>query len=575
MTDSGSGHDSSFVVGVYKENRLEDVEVRRDGRALRILGAGGPERERATLGDGCPPGHLPVLLGSGLGHALRHLLNVFSGPVAVVDKEADILAITHLKESLALADRKRVFWVCAPTSDEALRALTLWQNENEGFPLLPLPHPFYLRLDRPFYAALREAISASARFDFWSRARAPRFVASPPRLLLITSQYFLMGEVALACQRLGIPHHLLRLPDGSLACTEFVEALLKAVLAFRPDCVLTLNHLGVDREGVLTDLLERLQLPLASWFVDNPHLILHLYHKLVSPWTTIFSWDADNIPSLKDMGFTHTFHLPLGTDVQRFRPQRTTRHTHWRAPVSFVGNSMLYKVGARLKSGKFPRSLLRTFRQVAAHFDASEERMVRTFLKNHYPELYEVYAALPDSERRLSYETALTWEATRQYRTRCVEQTLPFSPLIVGDPGWRTVFRRADPPPRLHKELNYYTELPEFYGMSDINFNCTSKQMKGAVNQRIFDVPAAGAFVLTDWREQMDALFEPQKEIIAFREPEEAPDLIRHYLAHPGERAKVAAAARRRVLAEHTWEHRLQQLLRCMRNVYGTPGARP
>ena len=122
---------------------------------------------------------------------------------------------------------------------------------------------------------------------------------------------------------------------------------------------------------------------------------------------------------------------------------------------------------------------------------------------------------------------------------------------------------------RLHEELSYYTDLPFFYQLSDINFNCTSAQMKGAVNQRIFDVPCAGAFVLTDWREQMDELFTPGKEVIFYREPGETPELIRHYLAKPNERARIAAAARARVLAEHTYVHRLQTLAARMREVYG------
>lgn len=63
-------------------------------------------------------------------------------------------------------------------------------------------------------------------------------------------------------------------------------------------------------------------------------------------------------------------------------------------------------------------------------------------------------------------------------------------------------------------------------------------QMKGAVNQRVFDVPAAGAFVLTDWREQMDELFEPGKEIVCYREPGEVPELIRWWLAHPDARRR-------------------------------------
>lgn len=550
------------------DGTVADVEVTRDGRSLRLLGEGGPAREERILEGPSLEGRLPVLLGAGLGHALRRLLATHSGPVAVVDKEADIAALTNLRAGLPPADAARVRWIDAPEAEDALRDCTEWQMEHGCLPLLPLPNPAYLRLDRAYYDTLRTRLAASARADFWGRARRARFTGAQPRLLLITSRYFLMGEIQNACERLGIPCHMLHLTDDDMLHETFVQQLLTAVVEFQPDCVLTLNHLGVDREGVLTDYLARLELPLASWFVDNPHLILHLYHNLVNPWTAIFTWDADNIATLRDMGFAHVFHLPLGTDPRRFRPGGAVNPA-WRARVSFVGNSMRHKVASRLKAGRFPAALLRPFRAIAAHFDACEERSVRDFLRAHYADVYAAYDTLPDNEARLAYETALTWEATRQYRERCVMQMLPFAPLIVGDPGWRVTFRHADPAPRLHKELSYYDELPGFYPCSDINFNCTSKQMKGAVNQRLFDVPAAGAFVLTDWREQTEELFEPGREIICYHEPEEAQELARYYLEHPTQRATIVAAARARVLAEHTWEHRLRRLLDCMRAAFG------
>ena len=147
---------------------------------------------------------------------------------------------------------------------------------------------------------------------------------------------------------------------------------------------------------------------------------------------------------------------------------------------------------------------------------------------------------------------ALTWQATRVYRNGCVRRLLPFHPLIVGDDGWKIEFRHDKLQPRYHGIINYYDELPRFYAHSAINFNCTSKQMKGAVNQRIFDGPAAGGFVLTDWRPQMEALFEPG-EMVCYRSPDEIPDLVRHYLAHPEERRRILEAGRARVLSCHSW----------------------
>jgi spore maturation protein CgeB len=99
----------------------------------------------------------------------------------------------------------------------------------------------------------------------------------PPRLLLLTSAYFLLGELAAACSRQGVPHLLLDLGAKEMDARRFVETLRETVASFRPDAVLTVNHLGVDREGVLLDLAHDMRLPLVSWFVDNPEFILPVY----------------------------------------------------------------------------------------------------------------------------------------------------------------------------------------------------------------------------------------------------------------------------------------------------------
>ena len=303
----------------------DDIEVRLGERVFHMLRPGGAERETAVvtgqmqeLQRDC----LPVLLGCGLGHALRQVLQCVDGPVAVVEKEAGLQAITGVLQSLPTNLRERITLITSPSHQDALTELTHWQMLHGGLRLLPLALPFYLRLDRDYYGSLQKDLLASARFDFWSRAAGPRFAGASPRVLLLTSKYFLMGEIEGACRKLGIEYKLVVIRDEAVARADFVQQLLEAVVAFRPDCCITLNHMGVDVEGVLMDLLARLQLPLASWFVDNPHLIIHLYSRCVSPWTTLFTWDADNIESLRTSGFGHVFYLPLGTDPDRFHPSK-------------------------------------------------------------------------------------------------------------------------------------------------------------------------------------------------------------------------------------------------------------
>ena len=557
---------------IYQGKILQDFEIEVENRGFRLMGRFADRLLQSVKSSlDANPGSLPVLLGAGTMDYLQFVMEQSSGPVAVVDKEDAMLEASGAKDVL-IRYKDRILFLNSSSVQQVLASLTAWQSENQGKPFLPLVIPSYLRLDQEYYKTLNSSLKASSSYDFWARTKYSRFKSEKPRLLLITSNYFLMGEIIEACKRQEIPHYFLSLADQEMGTDDFVRNFLQAVIEFKPDFVFTINHLGLDREGVLMDLLARMELPLASWFVDNPHLILYLYGNLNSPYCSIFTWDSDNIQSLKALGFNNVFYLPLATDSHRFSPGRSLPGFGFESrDISFVGNSMVHKVAIRLekiraRDGSGP--LVDNYRDVATAFMNSSQSQVYPVLEQEFPELRQSFESLPGIEARLDFETLITWEATRVYRRQCVEKILPFKPLIAGDDGWKQTFR-PDGSWHYHPELSYYADLPGFYPHSRINFNTTSAQMKGAVNQRVFDIPACGGFVITDYRKQIENLLEPGTEVIYYQDEVEIGQLVKHYLSNDKERKKVSTRARKRILDQHTYDHRIKELCSVMKRVYG------
>jgi len=455
--------------------------------------------------------------------------------------------------------------------------LTRWQAEQGGRPFAPLAAPAARRVDPELYGALHGMLCGAPTkrptADFWASAAYPKFRSAKPRVLFLDRPYFLNAEIKDALTELEAPWTPLAVPVQERGSAAFVEGLLRQVLDFRPDFVLTVNHFGLDSEGRLAELLERLKLPLASWFVDNPHLILSRYSGLATTGTALFTWDADNVETLRAAGYANVHSLPLATDPRRFRPGLPAGPEAWRTDVSFVGDSMASSVRRSLAACAAVPELAREYAHIAEGFGASRERDVDAYLASARPELSARLRATGDVALRLACESLVTWEATRQYRQACVSALEPFAPLIVGDEeGWRAAWKerfggagRA----RFLSRLDYYADLPRFYPMSAVSLNCTSRQMKGAVNQRVFDVPACGGFVLTDRRAQLDALFEPGREALVYDGPQEIPALVERCLGDADLRERVSRAARSRILAEHTYVHRLSRLLDIMRASFG------
>lgn len=546
---------------ITDESGLIDIRIIQDAKKKHMWGKFGPRKE-TELAQKIEKDSVPLLFGSGIGIAARLLAERKDRPLLILDCEIPILEKTELKNSLR--GLHNVIWI---TTDSPLNAarhiLELQENFKKKIQLLK--NSFYLRLS-PFYAQVEKQLidmtGKKAEFPIW-----PKFQGAQPRILLLTSQYFLMGEIVAACERQSIPHMFINMDAKEMDLEYFVARITSAINTFRPDFVLTVNHLGVDQEGFLNTLLHKFDLPLASWFVDNPMLILPLYKAQADRNTTIFTWDADRKESLKEMGFSNIFHLPLGTDQTRFLPSKGCTEKKWAKNISFVGNSMVHKTARKLESANLSGPLAQRWLEVAHKFGNKSESSVVNFLKSDFPELVPHYNELASPFRKLSFETLIIWQATLEYRLSCVEQTLSNSPLIVGDDGWKKLLP-GNSSWEYHKELSYYNDLPRFYPCSKINFNCTSQQMKGAVNQRVFDVPACNGFILTDHRYQMENLFEPGKEIAVYNSLEEIPQLIEKYIGDEQARKQIIKAARKRILAEHTYDSRIKTLVACMRQAY-------
>lgn len=536
-----------------------DIRLNVEGKTWHLWGRMGEEREIA-LAKSIPDSVLPVLIGSGLGTALR-ILTERGLPVAVVDKERPIIDLSAPLASIS--DSADILWLDESTPKAVMDKIHQWQANHDHRPLASAVMPLYLRLDRDYYGAIAQTIKTSESTNFWSQARYPKFRSVKPRVLFFDANYFLCGEIKSALERLDIEYCSIELEKTEIGNQDFIKVLLKTIITFRPDFILTVNHFGFDRQGKLAALLNDLGLPLASWFVDNPHLILHNYDHPGTENTSIFTYDAGNLDLMRSKGFENVHYLPLATDPERFKPGvMPTPPAQWQADVSFVGNSMTDPVAKNLQLAQLPQEFESQVEQIASQFGQSGLASVAAFLQHHAPDWHTLLVSLPTPERKLALESLITWEATRQYRLDCVKGILDFSPLIVGDEGWHSLLPKSG---WSHiSGLDYYDDLPRFYPSSTISFNCTSRQMIGAVNQRVFDVPACGGFVLTDHREQMEDLFDINTEVAVYHDVETIPHLVQKYLKDDHKRKKIAEAARQRILAEHTYEIRIAEMLRIM-----------
>lgn len=82
-----------------------------------------------------------------------------------------------------------------------------------------------------------------------------------------------------------------------------------------------------------------------------------------------------------------------------------------------------------------------------------------------------------------------------------------------------------------------------------------------ANNLRLYEATGVGTMLLTDNKSNLADLFTPGKEVVAYDSPDDAVEKASYYLARADQREAIAAAGQKRTLGEHTWGHRMREMV--------------
>lgn len=166
---------------------------------------------------------------------------------------------------------------------------------------------------------------------------------------------------------------------------------------------------------------------------------------------------------------------------------------------------------------------------------------------------------IPTDEDAARFGCDLTTAATLYYFRAEILESLSDLDLRI----WGSVPRFYDGPLRRFCTGNavYMRDKAACFTAAKIVINTLHPMEFGGLNARVFEVAGCGGFQLITHSDAVARHFEPRKEIETFRDLNELREKVRYYLDHESERRAIAEAGRLRAHREHTYEHRLNQLL--------------
>ena len=283
---------------------------------------------------------------------------------------------------------------------------------------------------------------------------------------------------------------------------SFLQFISQTVVAkaesFEPDLVLCLAQAPLNRLALKK--LRDAGVPTAMWFVEDFRLFT--YWRAFAPYYDIFAviQKSPFVEELQQIGVNNVLYLPLAAEPSIHRPLTPgeDERREFGAEVSFMGAG--------------------------------------------YPNRRKAFAWLAEQDATLARKLKIwgtEWE---------------------DDPSLAPLIQRQGA--RISTE-----DCVRIFSATDININLHSSvhiqepvSRGDFVNPRTFEVAACEAFQLVDERGLMPDMFAGD-EMAVFDSLADLLEKIHHFRQRPDERRAYAEKARQRVLAEHTYAHRMLKLL--------------
>jgi hypothetical protein len=122
---------------------------------------------------------------------------------------------------------------------------------------------------------------------------------------------------------------------------------------------------------------------------------------------------------------------------------------------------------------------------------------------------------------------------------------------------------------KLNKGEVYGIEMFQVLSDSKITLNShITKSKNESANIRLYEATGMGACLVTDWKENLNTIFDIDNEVVTYNSNAECVEKIKFLLNNEPYRKKIALAGQKRTLREHNYENRFKLFSDFLLNLY-------
>jgi spore maturation protein CgeB len=223
---------------------------------------------------------------------------------------------------------------------------------------------------------------------------------------------------------------------------------------------------------------------------------------------------------------------PLASNPRHFYP----RQIHRDIPVSFVGMNYALR-------GRYVEHLLDNGVDVQVHgpgWSPDARKRMRLFARRYVHIAQAMIASAPDEQYRASVRLA-----DLDHRRRLASRYAGHFHPPLSDEALIEMYSRSS------VSLGFL----EVYEAHD-----PAQRVLQHLHLRDFEAPMSGALYCTGYSDELAEMFEPDKEVVVYRSPQELLDKVLYYLANEAEGERIRSSGHKRALRDHTYQERFRSL---------------
>lgn len=306
--------------------------------------------------------------------------------------------------------------------------------------------------------------------------------------------------------------------------------------------------------------------PYISWVFDDPQKELYSYYAFY-PCNYIFVFDKVQERRLKEIGLKNVYFMPLAIHGEKIQLELKMCEATSLCDIAFVGQTY-YVDNVEKVVENSPKQINReVHKYIDKYFMNWEEgNCIHGTMSEECAMYFDSVEAVPIETRYPYIKKEFYYETAVLSRMLAYRERIHILNTLAEryDVRFYTFDKHTDElsdKVKVYPGIKYDGGISCVYRDAKININNTLHCIETGACQRVFEVMAAGGFLISNYQKELEELFVPGKEIVLYRNEEELLQLVEYYLTHDEERREIARNGQRKVLSNHTLRLRFQKIM--------------